>query len=45
MKQAVFEAFSAMAVTKKPPGHRHISVRLNRAHKPPKKSHIKLFVR
>ena len=30
MKQAVFEAVSAMAVTKKPPGHRQMSVCLNK---------------
>ena len=29
MKQAVFESFSAVAVTKKPPGHRQMSVCLN----------------
>jgi hypothetical protein len=30
MKQAVFEAFSVMAVTKKPPGHTQMSVCLNK---------------
>jgi hypothetical protein len=40
MKQAGFEAFIAMAITEKPPGHRQMSVCLNRAHKPPRKSNI-----
>ena len=41
MKQAVFEAFIAMAITEKPPGQ--MSVCLNRAHKSPRKSNVKLF--